>query len=182
MDKQSQRKELMQKRESFDKALSAKASEKICRKLISTDEFKNAKDIYVYASIKNEVRTDGIIKEAFKSGKNIYLPVTKDGEMDFYLYEEGTALEKGEFGVPVPSKGYRKLPEGGLIVIPGVGFDLRGYRLGYGKGYYDRFLKKYPGFIKIAIAYCCQVTEKIYNDEYDQRVDMLITQEDIYRF
>ena len=182
MNKKDQRKHLLQIRKLLDSNFVKSSSETICNKLLQMDEYSLSSDIYLYSDMRNEVMTAPVISQAFKDNKNLYLPITIGEDMDFYSYNPGDPLIKGDFGVMVPANGEIKYPASGLIIIPGVGFDKAGYRIGYGKGYYDKYLSKYTGLCKVGVAYECQVTDSIEIDEFDQKLDYLITEQNIYKF
>ncbi len=182
MNKTDQRHQLLAVRRALLPEFIKEASDIICKSLFSMDEYRTCEDIYLYADMRSEVMTSAAIEHSFKCNKNVYLPITDGDNMDFYSYGPGDVLTKGDFGVMVPGNGTLKLPDRGLMVVPGVGFDKSGYRIGYGKGYYDRYLSKYTNLCKMGFAYECQVIDAIEIDEHDQRLDYLITEKCIYNF
>ena len=161
------------------------SDKKIAEKLFALDEFKMAKTILIYASIEDEIRTDDIINCALESGKNVAVPLCSDekGNMDFYLIDSLSELETGMFGVREPNAdNCDKLSDfsDSIIIVPGLSFDKFGKRIGYGKGYYDRFLSRYSSFA-IGLCYDEMIACQLPADEYDKSVDLIITQSDVIK-
>jgi 5-formyltetrahydrofolate cyclo-ligase len=175
------RKEIRDKRKNIlNKSLT---DEQIIDLLLSSTYYKNAKTVLCYASLDDEISTDKIIAKSLSDGKNLALPYCKDnmGNMDFYLIKSFDDLQVGSFNVREPNIiKCDKLVDftDSIIIVPAMCFDKKGYRLGYGKGYYDRFLQNYS-FISIGLCYNTFVKSKIPIDEYDQSVDYIITQSKI---
>ncbi|MCR5785896.1 MAG: 5-formyltetrahydrofolate cyclo-ligase [Eubacterium sp.] len=182
MDKKNQRKELLNKREALSKDYVSAASLKISESLFLLEEYRQSRDIFIYYAMRNEVITLSVIEKAWKDGKRVYLPITEKDDMDFFEYLPGDELTEGDFGVMIPKVKRKLVPCEGLVVIPGVGFDKRGYRIGYGKGFYDRYLRKYPALKRVGIAFDCQLTDEIVNDDFDEKLEAVITESKIYRF
>lgn len=155
-------------------------SEKICERLTSLPEFKNAKNVLIYYPTKNEVRVDGIITEALKE-KRVFLPVIDKGEILASEFSKDDKLVSKTFGVMEPENPRILSPEKiDLVIVPGVAFDKTGKRIGYGKGFYDKFLKKIrKGVPVIALAYEFQVINKIPGNHLDMAVDKIITEKEI---
>ncbi len=130
-----------------------------------------------YSSIINEVQTDFMIKEALKEGKKIALPQTTPYELiPRVIKNYPDDLSPGVFGILEPTE---KMPiieknDIDLVVVPGIAFSKDCVRLGYGKGYYDKFLKWYNN-IKIGIAFWEQILNEVPHDKYDIPLDMIIT-------
>lgn len=170
----------VQRKAIADKAAKDKA---IADFLFNTTYYKNADIILCYVSMPDEIETDCIINRALNDGKCVAVPYCTDnhGHMDFYLIESLCDLSPGSFNVREPDiNRSRRLEEfsGSVIIVPAMCFDKNGYRLGYGKGYYDRFLKNYP-FISIGLCYNSLIKKQVPADEYDQSVDYIITESDI---
>lgn len=156
-------------------------SKKIERRLFSLKEFKNASTILFYISYDNEVYTHDMIKKCLHSRKNIVVPVadTKNEILILSKLENWDDLEKGSYGILEPETVIRvPSDELDLIIVPGVGFDEKGNRLGHGKGYYDKLLQK-TNTKTIGLAFECQMVEEIPIDQNDVPVDMIITEERI---
>ena len=157
----------------------------ILERILALDEFVRADTILVYASYNGEADTYGLIRECFKAGKKVACPKCRidDGvpAIDFYLISSLDDLIPGFKGIPEPSGDvglkltYEDMSDA-LVIIPMVGYDKSNNRLGYGKGFYDRFLSAYPDLRKVGIAYSCQEADDLPTDEYDVRLDMIINE------
>lgn len=157
---------------------------KIQNKLMNLWAFRQADTILTYVSTDIEVDTKRMIEAAFSMGKTVAVPrcETYERQMNFYLIKSLNELAPGAFGVLEPLSIERK-PfnsfENSLCVVPGLSFDKHGFRLGYGKGYYDRFLRNYTG-ITVGICYEDNIKEKLPHGKYDVAVQMLITEKEVY--
>ena len=144
-------------------------------------DYKKRNLILTYVSTDIEVDTKSIIKNALESGKRTAVPRCIPGtrEIEFYIVTSfENDLSEGSFKILEPNiKKCEKLNdfENGLCIIPALSFDMNGYRLGYGKGYYDRFLSKFKG-LKIGLCYGGCVCEELPHGHFDERVDLLITE------
>ncbi|MEM4554912.1 MAG: phosphoribosylglycinamide formyltransferase [Candidatus Anstonellaceae archaeon] len=153
----------------------------IMDRFLRLKEFEDAKRVLLYAAKGSEVHTDGIINSALSLGKEVVLPVTdkEKHELELYRIKSLEELSAGAFGILEPKKiPERKVEPSGidLAVIPGIGFDLQGHRIGYGKGYYDKLLPHIKGK-KIGLAYEVQVVERLPVEPHDVAVDMIVTEE-----
>lgn len=142
--------------------------------------FRDAVCVCSYISIRSEMPTPGIILRALESGKKVIVPKVFGDALRFFEIRSLTDdLERGTFGVlePVVSRcAETPVEEAGLCLIPGVVFDEHGNRIGYGKGYYDRFLRRLPpGVPTLGMAYDCQVLAEIPSDPTDVPVRWLVT-------
>ncbi len=180
MDKASLRKELLQKRETLSISERVKKDEMIRQRFLSLKEFRDATKVFLYASYRAEVDTFGLISVALNDSKKVALPKVfpTEREIRFFWIRDLNEVSPGYWGIPEPEEGVEALPEEPeLIVVPAVGYDIRGYRIGYGGGYYDRFLKKTgPSAITVGLAYEEQLVERIPNDEWDVPVKIIITE------
>lgn len=151
--------------------------------VVRLPEFASAKRILLYASKGSEVHTNGIIQSALSFGKKVALPVTKKEGKELALYwiaglEE---LAPGAFGIPEPPEKpeTRAMPEEiDLAIVPGVSFDRRGHRIGYGMGYYDSLLSrmKCP---KVGLAYEVQIVPHVPDEPHDVAVDKVVTEKEV---
>ncbi|MGN0521061.1 MAG: 5-formyltetrahydrofolate cyclo-ligase [Eubacterium sp.] len=181
--KQDLRKELKQKRRKIKNKLSADSV--ICENLICSDEYLNAQTILFYAALDDEINIDSCINDTLLLGKKVALPacIDSDGNMEFYYIESLKNLKAGSFGVREPD--IDKQPcvsdfSSAVCIVPAIAFDKKGYRLGYGKGYYDRFLEKFNS-VSIGLCYNELILDELPIGEYDIPVDCIITQNGIYR-
>lgn len=155
----------------------------VANRLLSSKLYKDTSIILCYASLKDEINTDLIIQKALKDNKLVALPycVDDNGKMEFYIIKSFDDLKLGSFGVREPDIDKCKKLEyfdNSIILVPALCFDKKGYRLGYGKGYYDRFLENYP-FISIGLCYNSLVKNEIPIDRYDLPVDFIITEKQV---
>ncbi len=152
----------------------------IAEKVMAHPYFMQADTVYCYVDFDGEVETRQIINEALARGKQLYVPRVHGDNMEFYPIKSLTELTKGTFGIPEPpvseirEDSYDSLRT--LMILPGVAFDVSRNRIGYGRGYYDRYLKKHGGFWTMALAFECQMVEKIPAEETDIRPQSLITE------
>ena len=149
----------------------------IKERLFKTRVFKKAKTVMFYSAFGGEVNTDEMIKEALKLGKRIAMPICKKNRIiKACLFGDKTHLARGPYGILEPVKEEcLNLKFLDLAIVPGLAFDRRGNRLGRGKGYYDRFLKKLTSkTASIGLAFDFQILPKIPAAKHDVRVDRVI--------
>ena len=139
-----------------------------------------------YVATKSEVQTKNMIEKSLAMGKNIFIPIMDDLSCNLkpsLLIDFNKELKKNNQGILEPKQEFQRIysPEKmDLIILPGIAFDLKGNRIGRGKGYYDRFLKGVkPSTIKIALAFEIQIVKKIPLDLNDIPVDKVITEKRI---
>lgn len=152
---------------------------KILSNITSLKAYKQCSLVLTFVSTSIEVNTINLIKQALSDGKTVAVPKCIDGTrlMQFYIIESLDQLEVATFSVLEPIVSVcTPLNEfdNSICIVPGLVFDLNGYRLGYGKGYYDRFLSKYNG-TTIGICYCNCTVNKLINGKFDRKVDLLVT-------
>ncbi len=149
-------------------------SEKICTKVMSLPEYKKAKSIMVYMSCRGEVATDLIIEDAKRCGKRIYAPVTVSATQ-MVAAEYTGELKKGRFGISEPTGEEIDPDKLDFIIVPGVAFDKNGNRIGYGAGYYDRFLMN-TGAYTVGLAYNFQIIDNIFAEQTDVKLQAVISE------
>jgi len=161
-------------------------SQKIFQNLILMDIFKDSKNIMAYMAFRNEVDTLPVINYCLCNDKKIILPISIKETRQLVLSElkdPDKELRKGTYGIKEPAPEYVRLfspKELDLILVPAVAFDLNGYRLGYGGGYYDRFLSSLTGKIPtVGLAFEMQIIQKIPAESTDQPVDYIATEKKI---
>ena len=159
----------------------------IFKKLIELEIFKKALVVLTYVSVKIEVDTIRFIEYCFKENKKVFVPVCSkiDGIMNFYFLENLNQLHFSKFSLLEPSEKKENLFKNSnlnetISIVPGISFDFFGERIGYGKGFYDRFLKNFSGF-KIGICYDFNLEKKIKKDIFDIPVDMVLTEKQIIK-
>ncbi|MBL7157525.1 MAG: 5-formyltetrahydrofolate cyclo-ligase [Candidatus Omnitrophica bacterium] len=178
--KEKVRKEILGKLNRQDREKALKMSEIIKKRFFSLPEFKKAKFVMFYASKDDEVNTDGMIDEALRMGKKVALPrcTSPEAIVPKEIINRHTDLEKGTYGIRQPKKGKKSIQPDqiDLFVVPGVAFDKKKRRLGRGKGYYDRFLKKLArDKISIGLAFDFQIVDSLPEDSHDIPVSKIIT-------
>jgi 5-formyltetrahydrofolate cyclo-ligase len=165
-------------------------SELIVQKVLLTPEYIESQNILLYADYGNEVETGKIFEDAIKHGKRVFYPKADalTNTMEFYRVLSLSQLVSGYKGIKEPreveSLRYRlNRKEDTLIIVPGVAFDISGYRIGYGKGFYDRYLANRRQMSTIALAFSNQIIDEIPHDNtYDIKMDKIATEEIIYSF
>ena len=160
-------------------------SKQIMENLISHDSFVSAKNILIYVGYQSEVDTRDIIRYAMQNGKKVYCPkVLRPDYMEFYSIKALSDLIPGFKGIPEPfitHKCYVPKEEDQLLMImPLVGFDCDKNRLGYGSGFYDRYLQNYTFIPTIALGFECQKYDSIPSEATDRKPDIIITEKNIY--
>lgn len=182
MNKKSLRQDIFAKRQQLSTDYYLKANATIVEKVLNTDFFKNASNIFIYHGVNRELDTSMIISEAFKHGKQVALPrVHGKGDMRAHYYQHGDQLAVSSFGIPEPLDNSPEMkPEDiDLIIMPCVTCNTKGHRLGYGGGFYDRFLTKTSAFT--LLPYFDQLlVEQIPMQDHDQVMDYILTEENCY--
>lgn len=157
----------------------------IRRRLQGLYQYKNAGTLLTFVSLPIEVDTKQLITEALEQGKRVAVPRCIDGtcEMEFYIIRTLEELTPRTFHVlePDPQRCERLTDfSESLAVVPGLSFDQLGYRLGYGKGYYDRFLSRYDG-PKVGVVYTTCMTQRLVHGRYDVAVDLIVTEKYLHK-
>lgn len=142
------------------------ADQKLTEAICAMKEFRAADHVLLFASFGSEASTDEIFHRAVSMGKKIYYPRVTGEDLVFYRIESEHQLLKGYFGIREPDLSHyelsRYLPEkeeGAFVLVPGLAFDRRKYRIGYGRGFYDRFLQEFNGF-SCGFCYTVQICEQ----------------------
>jgi len=178
--KQLLRNKLREKLRRLSSAERARRSQMILEKLSSHPRFLEARSVLIYVAFQAEVETRPLLEEARRCGKRVFLPRidSKRGLIQAIEVEGREELEPNEYGVlepPFDSTRLEKPRNLDLIVVPGLGFDRRGGRLGRGKGYFDRFLREAKQAYKIGLAFDCQMVEKIPRASHDVKIHEVLT-------
>lgn len=181
--KKSLRQELLQIRSDLTELAVKEYSQHITERVLSLLEYQKASTIMLYLDFRNEVRTEEIIQQALAQGKRVVVPITDTKNVrlipsELRHYPED--LAQGTWGILEPKPECIrpiKPQEIDLVLVPGVGFDRRGNRLGYGGGFYDRFIPLLSPAVKlVALAFEVQLREQVYAQEHDQLMDFVITE------
>lgn len=149
----------------------------ILDKLMKMDVYKEANCIYAYSSFGSEVMTKPLIQRSLLEGKRVALPKVIGNEIEFFYVTSENDLERSSFGILEPKDCEKAEETSALLIMPGVAFDMENNRVGYGAGYYDRYLHKPNKHYKIALAYNFQIFDSIYHDEHDVKPDLVLTEE-----
>lgn len=178
------RAKVKQFRGSLEPEYKAALDGEIKRRLVSTYQYKNCKTVMIYASTAIEVDTFGIIEQALADGKKVALPrcITGTREMSFHYVSDIVQLQKGSFGVLEPTQDMPLAdnPDEPLMVVPALMLDSFGYRLGYGGGYYDRYLSAFEGE-SIGICYSENYCYRLCHGRYDVPLGAVLTDKFVRR-
>ncbi len=164
-------------------------SEKIVDRFLALPEYAAAETIMFYVDVRDEVRTRQSLPAAILSGKRIVVPYCLDGELELFLLENMDELELGMYRILEPKSELRAVEakhlqpaDLDLVMVPGVAFDRNGGRTGHGKGYYDKLLQHARlDAPLIALAYECQLFEKIPSESHDIYMDKVVTEDAVYQ-
>lgn len=182
MEKKLLRQKILEKRNELNHREAHNASNGAVQNLLSLPQFQKADTVFIYLSFNKEIDTRSIIEVAWHKQKRVLVPVCRKEDKSLLLSELKcfTEIGRGTWNIPEPKKEYiRPIPreQVSLAIIPGLAFDLRGSRLGYGAGYYDRFLPQLPPECPlIALAYDFQVIEHIPCEPHDVPVNIIVTE------
>ena len=139
------------------------------------EPYQQAETIYFYLPYNQEVRTLPMIEKAFADGKRVAVPKVYGDEMRFIYIEDLSGIAKGSFGIPEPvaDEPVANDPKA-LILMPGLAFDREGHRIGYGGGYYDKYLNAQHGHPTVALCYAFQMQSHLETEEFDIPVDLVL--------
>lgn len=151
-----------------------RASQELTEQFCKHPLYQNARSLYVYLSYNQEVRTEDLIRRAAEDGKRIAVPKIIDNEMYFLWLEPNTSIEEGYKGIPEPVDGAIADDPTALVLLPGLAFDPQGHRLGYGGGFYDRFLSKEP-HPTVALCFDFQLLEHLDCEAHDIPADAVLS-------
>ena len=177
MDKKALRREIGAKKRALSAAEIESRSAILADKLYKTTQYRDCQSLYAYLSFNQEVRTNPIIQRAWADGKRVAVPKVVGNEMVFIWIDsfEGLAPQ-GAFHIMEPIEdGPVADDEKALILMPGLAFDPQGHRVGYGGGYYDRFLENEPDHPLVALCYHFQLYDRLEVEAHDVPVDAVIT-------
>jgi len=176
------RADIRKRRDELTKKEIKEKSSIIKDRLFSLPEYKKAKKIVYYASFGSEVDTHDMIKESLSS-KKIVVPKVKGHELVLSRIHSFDELSHGKYNILEPSE-IREIDEKkvDVIIVPGVVFDKKGYRIGYGKGYYDKLLHRFGHAVKIGLAFDMQIVDSVPKEEHDIKMDIVITEKRVMIF
>ena len=175
MDKKTLRLQIRDLKRAMSEQEIEKLSADLARQFFETEQYKTAKTIYGYLPYNQEVRTIPILQCALDDGKKVAVPKVIDDRMVFVLMDDLSKVEKGYAGIPEPvDNGPEASDPDALVLMPGLAFDPQGHRIGYGGGFYDRFLEKEPNHPTVALCYEFQVFPELETQEHDIPVDLVL--------
>ena len=190
MTKKEMRKKMLSLRDSLSEKECREKSRVIAKRLFTLEEFQKAEVVLSYQSFRSEVETTEMNQKIRESGKSLYLPKTYADrkEMAFYRVYSDADLIPGYQGIlepqekePFTEELVSLKPEKVLMLMPGAAFDDKGNRIGYGGGYYDRYLESHPQLHTLALAFDMQVLFEVPAEEQDIKPQLLVTETNIYQ-
>lgn len=181
-EKERLRKEILSRRSQLSADFRAAASKRIVEQIAASPYYRKAKVILAFAPFRKEVQIDALLEHCWQDGKHVYLPKVNANErvMQFYRVFDWLDLEQGHYGIREPRESCSVLSGEAidLILIPGAAFDQKKGRLGYGAGYYDRFLRQLVTKpIILAPAFAMQIVAHVPTDPWDYPIDLILTEE-----
>ena len=175
MDKAALRKQIREKKRAMTAVEIEEASARLGELFAATEFYRQAKSIYGYLPYNQEVRTVPMLEQALRDGKRVAVPKCYGDEMRFIWIDDLTKVEKGYAGIPEPiADGPVADDPQALVLMPGLAFDPEGRRIGYGGGFYDRFLANEPEHPTLALCYAFQMMPKLETEEFDIPVDCVL--------
>lgn len=175
MDKKALRAEIRAKKRAMTAQEIEEKSAALAKAFYETAEYKNAKTIYGYLPYNQEVRTAQMLAHALADGKQVAVPKVYGDEMKFILLSDLSQVAKGYAGIPEPvADGPVAADPTALVLMPGLAFDPEGHRLGYGGGFYDKFLAAEPDHPTLALCYDFQMLPHLDTESYDIPVDRVL--------
>jgi len=165
------------------------ASRMIFQHVAALPEYEAAGTIMLYLDIRTEVRTRWFVPSVWEAGKRAAIPYCENGEIELFDFTHPDELAPGTMGVLEPKQELRGIPsrkidpsELDMIIVPGLAFDRRGNRLGYGKGYYDKLLHRTSGpALKAGVCFECQLFDEVPALPHDMHMDAIVTEKSVYR-
>lgn len=175
MDKQALRKEIREKKRAMTEQQIVSASERLGELFLASEAYKRAKTIYGYLPYNQEVRTVPMLQQALRDGKKVAVPKCYGDEMRFIYLDDLSKVEKGYCGIPEPIADEPIADDPtALVLMPGLAFDPQGHRMGYGGGFYDKFLEKEPNHPTLALCYDFQMLDHLETEAHDIPVDTVL--------
>ena len=175
MDKKQLRQNIRVQKRAMTEEQITLASEKLVQMFLQTAQYQNAKTIYAYLPYNQEVRTVPIVEQAFRDGKKVAVPKIYGDKMRFLYISDLKDVEKGYCGIPEPIADEPEADdETALVLMPGMAFTKDGKRIGYGGGYYDKFLANEPNHPTVALCYDFQIVDSLPTQSHDFCVDLVL--------
>lgn len=178
MDKKELRKKMITQRGKLTEDQILDAEKKAMASLRQSSLYKENEWFYPYVSYKKEFPTHFIIGELLKDGKHVAVPKVLGSNMKFFEITKMEDLAPGCMGILEPVSWENEMTKKGVLLMPGLAFDQRGGRIGYGAGFYDKYLSSHPGHITMALAYDLQMIPEVPMERHDHFLDYVFTPED----
>lgn len=175
MDKKTLRAQIRRRKQAMTPAQIAAASRRLGALLVASPLYRQAKTIYGYLPYNQEVRTVPMLEQALRDGKQVAVPKVYGDRMRFLLMEDFSQVAPGYAGIPEPiADGPVAQDPTALVLMPGLAFDREGHRIGYGGGFYDRFLAEEPNHPTLALCYGFQLLDHVQTEAFDIPVDCVL--------
>lgn len=175
MDKKAFRREISTKKRAMSLEQIEEASHRLCEKFLASEAYQRAQSIYGYLSYNQEVRTEEILRRALADGKRVAVPKVFGDDMKFLWIDDLDHIAPGAFNIPEPIADDPEADDfTALILMPGLAFDPEGHRLGYGGGFYDRYLAEHHDHTLVALCYDFQLFDHLETEAHDIPVDLVI--------
>jgi 5-formyltetrahydrofolate cyclo-ligase len=181
MTKEQIRKEMKNKRLNLTALERQQYDSALLASFLSLHEYVDCENLFAYVSFGTEPDTHLLIMKAVQAGKKVFVPCVEGPEMEFYRVSALDGFEISGFGIPEPQPDMTKRYQGKgsrqLMLMPGLAFDQHGGRIGFGAGYFDKYLVKHPPekFCKVALAYDFQIYECLDTEQHDIGTDIIVT-------
>ena len=175
MDKKALRRQIREKKRAMSEEQIASASLRLGVQFICTQQYADARTIYGYLPYNQEVRTVPILQRALDDGKRVAVPKVYGDQMRFIYITGFDQLANSEMGIPEPIADEPVADDQtALVLMPGLAFDAQGHRIGYGGGFYDKFLAAEPNHPTVALCYDFQILPQLETDVFDIPVDLVL--------
>ena len=175
MDKKELRRSIRERKRAMTEEEIVSRSQMLGLLFIQSEAYKNARTIYGYLPYNQEVRTVPMLEKALRDGKRVAVPKCYGDEMRFIYMDDLSKVEKGYANIPEPiADGPIADDETALVLMPGLAFDPQGHRIGYGGGFYDKFLSREPNHPTLALCYEFQMLPELKTEEHDIPVDTVL--------
>ena len=175
MDKKELRRTIRDRKRAMTEEEICSRSAALAEKFCATEQYKLAKTLYGYMPYNQEVRTVPILEQALRDGKKVAVPKVCGDRMDFIYITDLSLMEKSDMGIPEPvANGPIGDDPAALVLMPGLAFTENGDRMGYGGGFYDKFLASEPEHPTVALCYEFQMVKELPTEEYDIPVDLVL--------
>ncbi len=175
MDKQALRRQIRERKRAMTQQEIVSTSQKLGELFAASELYRQAKTIYGYLPYNQEVRTVPMLQRALDEGKRVAVPKCYGDEMKFIYLDDLSQVESGYCGIPEPIADEPVADDpAALVLMPGLAFTEKGDRMGYGGGFYDKFLAAEPNHPTLALCYSFQMVEHIPTEEFDIPVDCVL--------